>query len=171
MRPSTPVARAIAWDERRKPGGARAIAYAGPRASPTRFGAGALFVVSSLAFLFIAHRNVKQYPPWVDVMLGTFAVAGLAVAAASAPGSSRGRIEISNAKMRFVGRGIFAPDIDVAIANVVSFSADTNAEGRYRVYAFMRNNVRVRLATFATVDAANDMVHELDQLLASLRAL
>jgi hypothetical protein len=168
MRLSTPVARDLVWEERRKPGGARAIAYAGPRASPTRFGAGLLFVVSSIAFLWLAHRHVKEYPPWVDVMLVTFVICGLVIAALSSPGSSHGRIEIANANMRFVSRGIFAGDVDVAIAHVVSFSADTSSEGRYRVYAFMRNNVRVRLATFATLNAANEMVGELDQLLASI---
>jgi hypothetical protein len=169
MRMSTPVARDLVWEERRKLGGVRAVAYAGPSSSLTRFGAGLLFVVSSLAFVWIGRRFVKEYPPWVNVVLGGLAIAGLAVAALSAPGSAHGRIEISQAKLRFVSRGVFAPDVDIAIANVVSFSADTNAEGRYRVYAFMRNNVRVQLATFATLGAANEMVSELDQLLDSLR--
>lgn len=170
MRMSTPtVTRDLAWEERRKPGGVRVIAYAGPRASPTRFGAGLLFVVSSLAFLWIAHRHVKEYPPWVEVMLIGFVIAGLAAAALSAPGSARGRIEILDASMRFVSRGFLAGDIDVAVANVVGFSADTSAEGRYRVYAFLRSSVRVKLATFATRDAANEMVRELEQLLASMQ--
>lgn len=169
MRMSTPVARDLAWEERRKPGGARAIAYAGPRSSTTRFGAGLLFVVSSFCFLWIVHRHIERYPPWIDVLLGGFVVAGIAVAALSSPGSAHGRIEIANGKMRFVNRGIFAGDVDVAIGEVVSFSADTS-EGRYRVYAFMRNNTRVKLATFGTLPAANEMVGELDQLLAAVRA-
>ena len=157
MRMSTPVARDLAWDERRRPGGARAIAYAGPRASTTRFGAGLLFAVSSLAFVWTVHRHVERYPPWVEAMLGAFVLAGLAVAAVSSPGSSHGRIEVSQAKMRFANRGVFAGDVDVSLADVVSFSADASAEGRYCVYAAMRSSVRVKLATFGTLAAANEM--------------
>jgi len=170
MRMSGPVTRDLVWEERRKPGGARAIAYAGTRSSTTRFGAAMLFVVSSLALLWLARRHVGEYPRWVDVVLIMFAIAGLAAAALSSPGSAHGRIEMVDAKMRFVSRGILAGDVEVAVASVVGFSADVNAEGRYRVNAFLRDSARVHLATFGTLAAANEMVRELDQLLTSLRA-
>jgi hypothetical protein len=162
--------RDLVWEERRKPGGARSIVYAGVRSSTTRFGAGVLFVVSSFALLWLAHRHVKEYPRWVDVVLVSFVLAGLAAAAFSSPGSAHGRIEITGGKMRFVSRGALAGDVEVEIANTVGFAADTNAEGRYRVHACLRNSVRIQLATFGTLDAANEMVRELDQLLASLHA-
>lgn len=144
------------------------IAYAGPGSSTTRFGAAWLFVVSTVGLLWIGNRFVKEYPPWVNVVLVGFLLAGLAAAALSSRGSAHGRIEISATKLRFVSRGAFAPDVDVDVPNVVSFSADTNAEGRYRVFAFMRTGGRIQLATFGTLGAANEMVHELDQLVASL---
>ena len=165
------VARELVWEERRKPGGVRVIAYAGPRSSTTRFGAAWLFIVATIGLLWIANRFVKDYPPWVNVVLVGFLVAGLAAAFLSSQGSAQGRIEITESKLHFSNRGLFAPTVDVTIANVVSFSADTNAEGRYRVYVFMRNGGRIQLATFATLGAANEMVHELDQLVASLQAM
>ncbi len=156
--------RDLLWDDRRKPGGARVIAYAGPRATSTRFGAGFLFVVSSLAFMWMTHKHVDG-PPWIQVMLGVFVAFGVAVVAVSWPGSSRGRIEVSSSKLRFVGRDLFGADIELAARDVASFTSDTHP---FRVYASMRSGVRIKIATFATLDAANEMVRELDALLASL---
>ena len=90
--------RDLVWEERRKPGGARTIVYAGTRSATTRFGAAMLFVVSSLALLWLARRHVEEYPRWVDVVLVTFAIAGLAAAALSSPGSAHGRTEMVDGK-------------------------------------------------------------------------
>jgi len=164
------VERDLVWDDRRKPGGARIIAYAGPRASSTRFGAGLLFAISSLAFVWLIHKHISEQPPWVFVIVALGFFAGAAVAAVSWPGSSRGRLEIAGGKLRFVSRGLFEGDIELAAAQIASFTSDTVESATCRVYAAMHSGVRVKLATYGTLDAANEMVRELEQALAWARA-
>jgi hypothetical protein len=162
----------LAWDERRRPGGVRVIAYAGPRATTTRFGAGLLVAVCAAGFLWIARRHVAReepYPPWVDVLLIMLFIAGVVVALVSAPGSPRGRIELVENKLQFIERGFFAGSVDVVIRDVAGFSADGSLD-RYNVYATLRSSVRVKLATFGTLNAANEMVAALEALAMSLRS-
>lgn len=157
----------IVWDDRRKAGGARTIVYAGPRASATRSSAGVLFAICSGAFVWAGHKHLSEQPLWILAVFAMFGVVGLAVAAASWPGSSGGRIEVKPGKLRFVNRGVLTADVELTLANVAGFSVGGSLlDQRQHVFASMRTSARVKLATFDTVTAANALVHALDQLAA-----